>query len=156
MENTNTAITVVVLIGLPGSGKSTYINNYLQDYEIISRDVIRENLGLCGKDEKVIGTKEEENKVTRIFNAELIDAAKQGKNIVIDNMNNRKKYRKDYKKLLESFNVVWKYIYIQPTEIKKNIERRKEFIPEDQFYKMILRFDWPEPDEYDKFQIFTN
>jgi predicted kinase len=156
MENTNTAITVVVLIGLPGSGKSTYINNYLQDYEIISRDVIRENLGLCGKDEKVIGTKEEENKVTRIFNAELIDAAKQGKNIVIDNMNNRKKYRKDYKKLLESFNVVWKYIYIQPTEIKKNIERRKEFIPEDQFYKMILRFDWPEPDEYDEFQIFTN
>ena len=156
MENTKNPITVVVLIGLPGSGKSTYIENHLHGYKIISRDIIREELGMCKKGEKVIGTKNEENMVTRIFEAELIEAAKHGENIVLDNMNNRRKYRNDYKKLLTSFDVIWKYIYIQPTELKKNIERRDEFIPENQFYKMILRLDWPEPVEYDEFQIFTN
>lgn len=154
--NTGGKIVVVVLMGLPGSGKSTYVENNLKGFEIISRDVIREKMGLCGPNEKIIGTKEEENKVSLIFDAELLEAAKQHKNIVIDNMNNRFKYRKSYKKLLESFDVIWKYVYIQPTELQKNIERRKEFIPENQFYRMILNFDWPELDECNDFQILTN
>jgi len=154
--HTDGKIIVVVLMGLPGSGKSTYVENNLKGFEVISRDVIREKMGLCGPDEKMIGTKEEENKVSLIFDAELLEAAKQHKNIVIDNMNNRLKYRKSYKKLLEPFDVIWKYVYIQPTELQKNIERRKKFIPEYQFYRMILNFDWPKLDECDDFQILTN
>lgn len=150
------AINVYLLIGLPGSGKSTFINNNLTGATVISRDIIRYELGMCGENEKIIGTKDEENNVTKIFNEKLINAAQLGNDIVLDNMNNKISYRNSYHHLLKDYNVVWHYIYIQPTTLLKNIERRADSIQGDQFYPMILRFEWPEFGEYNTFKIIQN
>ena len=68
-------------------------------------------------------------------------------------MNNKRKYRDAYKQMLKDYNVCWKYIYVEASELNKNIERRKGQIHELAFRKMVESFEFPTPDEYDVFKI---
>jgi predicted kinase len=149
-------LEVEMYLGLPGAGKDTAIAASMSDGKdraIICRDDIRIELGYCGEGEKYLGTNEEENKVTEVFNRKLKDAAEAGKVIVLNNMNNRRKYRDAYKQMLKDYNVCWKYIYVEASELSKNIERRNGQIHELAFRKMVESFEFPTPDEYDVFQI---
>ena len=149
-------LEVEMYLGLPGAGKDTAIAASMidgKDRAIICRDDIRIELGYCGEGEKYLGTNEEENKVTEVFNRKLKDAAESGKVIVLNNMNNRRKYRDAYKQMLKDYNVCWKYIYVEASELNKNIERRKGQIHELAFRKMVESFEFPTPDEYDVFKI---
>lgn len=152
-------LEVEMYIGLPGAGKDTAIAASMSDGKdraIICRDDIRVELGFCEEGEKYLGTNDEENKVTEVFNRKLKDAAESGKVIVLNNMNNRRKYRDAYKKMLKDYNVCWKYIYVEASELNKNIERRKGQINELAFRKMVESFEFPTPDEYDVFQIINS
>lgn len=149
-------LEVEMYLGLPGAGKDTAIAASMSDGKdraIICRDDIRIELGYCGEGEKYLGTNEEENNVTEVFNRKLKDAAESGKVIVLNNMNNRRKYRDAYKQMLKDYNVCWKYIYVEASELSKNIERRNGQIHELAFRKMVENFEFPTPDEYDIFQI---
>ena len=149
-------LEVEMYLGIPGAGKDTAIAASMSDGKdraIICRDDIRIELGYCGEGEKYLGTNEEENKVTEVFNRKLKDAAEAGKVIVLNNMNNRRKYRDAYKQMLKDYNVCWKYIYVEASELNKNIERRKGQIHELAFRKMVETFEFPTSDEYDVFQI---
>ena len=95
--------TVVVLIGLPGAGKSLYASK--QNATILSRDTIREELGICKLGQKCVGTTEQENKVSELFDQRFVDAIKRGENIIIDNINLRKSYRDHYKDLAKNHNI---------------------------------------------------
>lgn len=144
-------ITVYVMIGLPGSGKSTYAQKLVDDGDadvIISRDIIREQLGYCRKDEKVVLNKEKENKVTKVFNEMILDAASEGKKIVIDNLNLKFEYRNSYKSLLSNYYVEWKYIYVEAENLSVNMARRASQITENIFKEMINKLEWPTIDEY--------
>ena len=144
-------ITVYVMIGLPGSGKSTYAQELVDKGDadvIISRDIIREQLGYCGKDEKVVLNKEKENKVTKVFNEMILDAASEGKKIVIDNLNLKFEYRNSYKSLLSNYYVEWKYIYVEAEKLSVNMARRASQITENVFKEMINKLEWPTIDEY--------
>ncbi len=66
---------LIIMIGFPGSGKSTFINKYLANYEIISLD-----------NEKTI------SKCLKLLNKYM----EEGKNIVIDNTNPSKDSRKKF------------------------------------------------------------
>ena len=152
-------VNVVILIGLSGSGKTTWLQNYVtkhrqsgDNYTILSRDLIRIELGYCTEDEKYLGTKEEEDKVTEIFNQRFKEALENKMEIYIDNMNLRSCYRDDYKKLAGKHNICWNYVYIQPSNINLNYERRPE-ISKAVFDGMIQKMDWPNPDEYDNLTI---
>lgn len=80
------------MIGIPGSGKSTWIKNNLpRNINIISKDQIRINLGIMEKTRKAIGTKEEEERVQKIYESLLSEALNSGKSFVIDNVNLGKK-----------------------------------------------------------------
>lgn len=155
-------ITVCVLMGLTGSGKTTWLQNYVikhrqsgDNYTILSRDLIRIELGYCTEDEKYLGTKEEEDKVTEIFNQRFKEALENEMEIYIDNMNLRSCYRSDYKKLAGKHNVCWDYIYVQSSDINLNYERRPE-INKEVFDRLIDKFDFPDPSEYDNLSIFQN
>ena len=159
LTNKKPKLTVEMYIGLPGAGKDTAIAASMSDGKdraIICRDDIRVELGFCEEGEKYLGTNDEENKVTEVFNRKLKDAAESGKVIVLNNMNNRRKYRDAYKKMLKDYNVCWKYIYVEASELNKNIERRKGQINELAFRKMVESFEFPTPDEYDVFQIINS
>lgn len=88
---------LVLLIGPPGSGKSYYSKNYINDYEYINRDTektINKCLKLC---ENYIRLK---------------------KNVVIDNTNPSKKSRKIFIDIAKKYNVQIRCIlFITPIEI---------------------------------------
>ena len=159
LTNKKPKLTVEMYIGLPGAGKDTAIAASMSDGKdraIICRDDIRVELGFCEEGEKYLGTNDEENKVTEVFNRKLKDAAESGKVIVLNNMNNRRKYRDAYKQMLKDYNVCWKYIYVEASELNKNIERRKGQIHELAFRKMVETFEFPTSDEYDELLIINS
>lgn len=161
-KNTSKPVAVVnLMIGLPGAGKSTIIKDVTRDmdknkYTIISRDIVRHELGFCGENEKIVGTNEQENQVTKKINEEILSAAKNGKLIFIDNINIKKKYRDEFKNLLKDYSVIWHYIYVEAKGIEKNTKRRDGQISGTVLEGMINNIEWPLREEYDNLEIFEN
>lgn len=153
---------IYVMVGLPGSGKSTWVQNHCRhdnkedggtNWAIISRDSIRVAQGICKPGEKVVGTRTQEEAVSEQFDRELVDAVKNHYTVLIDNINLTRKYRDKYKELLRGYNIKWVYVYLQAPTLDDNKERRKGIISPEIFNSMIQRFDWPRASEYDEFII---
>ena len=156
-RNSGKPLTVVVPIGLSGAGKSTWVKENYPDAVVISRDTIREELGFVKPGQKALLSKSQEDKVSTVYNEKLIDALHSGADvIVLDNLNLKKKYRDGYKNLLYGYAVNWIYAYIEAKDLETNVERRGGSITPDVLKTMIMGFDWPRPDEYDKLGIFVN
>lgn len=148
-------VQIYMMIGLPGSGKDTFIKEHFDgdDYVVLSRDDIRVELGYCREGEKIVGNSIQEETVSKVFNERLIDAANDGKKIIINNINLKRAYRDDIINKLNNYNTFVTYIYVEAKGLNKNIERRLGEIDETVFYQMIEKFDWPDITEYDKFDI---
>lgn len=157
-KNSGNPITVVVPIGLSGAGKSTWIKENYPDAVVISRDAIREELGYVEPGRKAVLSRQKEDRVSTIFNQRLIDAARDGsKPIVLDNLNLKKKYRDAYKAQLSLYAVNWVYAYIEALGgLETNLERRGDDLDMDTLKGIVMVFDWPKDEEYNKFGIFTN
>lgn len=142
--------TVHVLIGLPGAGKSTYAESIkTENTVILSRDIVRAELGFCNEGEKVVCTKEQEDIVTEVFEDKFIIALNARQDVIIDNLNLKRSYRDDYKQLTQGYNICWNYVYIQAPSLEDNYSRRP-MISKEVFDNMLNKFDYPEPSEYDK------
>lgn len=157
INNTND-FCVYILCGFPGCGKSTYYKEFLADKPIISRDIIRGELGINGatttNDKKVVGTREEEDKVSEIFNKKMIEYCENKESFVLDNTNLKYQYRKDYLLKIMKYNPKVKIIYVEaPNYIKDCIERRKDEIPKKVYDRMENNFDFPQLYECDELII---
>jgi predicted kinase len=143
-----------IMIGLPGAGKNTYIvNNILTkhpDITQISRDDIRIQLGYCGVDEKYLGTIEEENEVTRIFDVMLDNSISNNKNIVLNNTYLKKKYREPVSTKLRDNGYKVIYVYVEAPTIEINCKRREGELPANVIKRMALNFEYPEVTEFDE------
>lgn len=149
---------IYILCGFPGCGKSTYYKEFLADKPIISRDIIRGELGINGatttNDKKVVGTREEEDKVSEIFNKKMIEYCENKESFVLDNTNLKYQYRKDYLLKIMKYNPKVKIIYVEaPNYIKDCIERRKDEIPKKVYDRMENNFDFPQLYECDELII---
>ena len=147
-----------ILCGFPGCGKSTYIKNNLNDITVISRDIIRQELGIGGatleNDKKVVGTKEEENKVSEIFDKKMIECCKNKESFILDNTNLKSAYRKEYLLKIMKYNPIVKIIYIEaPNFISSCCERRNGQIPKSVYERMNKNFDFPQLSECDELVI---
>lgn len=158
---------VYVMIGLPGSGKSTKADEiYRENIDngpciIVSRDSIRAELGFCKPGEKVVCTQEQEKEVSDRFNdriLEFIQDNPEGGIIIIDNINLKSTYRKAYTGLFSPENCAdWIYVYVQASSLQENLKRReKDGFTMEMLEEMAMKFDWPNPSEYDKLEIFLN
>lgn len=145
-------INAYVMIGLPGAGKDTWISENIDktNSEIVCRDDIRAELNMCNPGDKIVGTPEQENLVTEICNNRILNAAKSGKNIVLNGINLKRKYRDAYKTLLSNYFVTWIFVYVEADSLNKNLTRRDGQITREIYESMISNFEWPDPDEYDK------
>lgn len=123
-------VKVYLMVGIPGSGKSTWISNNLsKDIPVVSRDIIRVELGYVKSvDEKFVGTRDQENKVTEIENEYIEKYIKEKRDFVIDDTNTGK-YRAGLIDRLHSFGAHVIGINMN-TSLETCIERRREQIPE--------------------------
>lgn len=145
--------TAYLMVGVAGSGKSTWILENIPNVKVLSRDIIREELGMSKPGEKFKGTRAQEDKVTEVFNKQMLECAKNHHDFVIDNMNLVEKWRRDYHNMLKDYRVNWHYVYVEAPTLETNMERRKGQIADTEITKMLNRLDFPRPYEYDEFTM---
>lgn len=127
---------VYLLCGLPGSGKSTWCRENHPDLPIVSRDIIRAELGYTsGPDEKARLDNWQEDKVTKKENEYIEKYLMEGKDFILDDTNLKSKYRKPLlQKLYRGRAYVVGVNFDTPLSIC--IERRKNQIDPEVLKKM--------------------
>lgn len=137
-----------IMQGLPGSGKSTYIKENLKNCKVISRDIIRHELGLTTSvDDKKVCSWQTENLITVKENGKIYDSIKNCQDFVIDDINIRRKY---FYQLVRSIKDLSKYLDcpVKITVIRLNtpietcIERRKNQIDETEMNRLNSLIVW--------------
>ncbi len=150
--------TIYVMCGLPGSGKSTWVQDNLPNLPVISRDDIREELGMTEKGVKFMGTPEQEDLVSKISDGLVNELCRHRKSFVYDNMNSREKYRRSFYDKVRKFSPIVRYIYLEVSDLELLKSRRPEIAEKGEtvFEDMVYKMEFPRPDEYDTMTIFQN
>lgn len=137
--------SVYILCGMPGAGKSTFCKNNLPNCKVVSRDIIRFELGYTSStDNKSVGTKYQEQQVTIRENELIKEYLEAGYDIVLDNMNGGKYLKPTVEniKLIAPSTKIIGYNIVTPLE--KCIERRKDQISEEVMRNIYSRFHYIE------------
>lgn len=149
---------IYVMCGLPGSGKSTWCADHCPDLPVISRDTIREELGMTEAGVKFMGTPEQEDEVSRISDERVLEFCKAGKSFVYDNMNSREKYRRSFYDKVRKFKPVMRYVYLEVSDLSLLEARRPEIACKGDtvFEDLVYKMEFPRPDEYDTLEIYQD
>src|SRR5271170_1778777 len=120
-------IKVELLVGIPGSGKSTYAKQVVakdpSNWVRINNDDLRAMLNGS------VWTSEYEKMITDARNYLIRDALKRGKNVIIDNLNINRRHFDDVCKIAKSVNadiqVFEKAFYIELDEAMERNSKRE-------------------------------
>lgn len=136
-----------MLVGLPGSGKSTFIKAYKG--VIVSTDAIREEL---------FGSEDDQTANARVFDVALkrvIAAIKEGEDVVLDATNVVSKRRISFLKQLPYCKKRALVIATPYDECLKRNAARDRKVPEEVIKRMYMSFDMPaEYEGFDEVRIF--
>jgi len=141
---------VYLLVGLPGSGKSTWSKKYHPNLPIVSRDIIRHNLGYTsGPNEKAVLSSSQENRVTKEEYRIIDEYLRSKRDFIIDDTNLKKKYRTPLIETIKSagYSVVG---VVFNTPLSVCIERRSDQISPAVMKKLRNGMDILESDEVDE------
>lgn len=140
---------LIVMCGLPGSGKSSWVKNYIdgrdlleskQKIIVLSRDDIREEL--FGSRDDI----EHEKEVSELFEKRLKDALLERASIIIDNTNIKFKTRERYRKLADEYGYVYFIKYIE-RPLDELYDARPGEKWKSVIHRMLMEFEYP-ADEY--------
>ena len=152
---TDRTARMYVMIGIPGSGKSTYAETLKETEKakgvfslpIISRDTIRIEMGLCGEGEKCMGTPKQEDEVTRRVKESIQNLSSMGASFIVDNTSLKKKYRDQYIEYIKKYDVVPVYVYVEAPSLDENFKRRDGEIDSNIIQRMWDGFEFPNHSE---------
>lgn len=138
--------TIVIMKGIPGSGKSTKAKEYVSmGFKKVGKDEIRRminNYSLDNSDEKIIDNIQKEIVKHLMY---------YGKNIVIDNTHAKKKYYNDIVKYIYAVGAIIDYKYEIIVDfidtplnecIKRNSKRTFDKVPESVIRNMHKTIYW--------------
>ena len=141
-----------VMVGMPGSGKSTWIKNNIPHIPVVSRDIIRAELGYTSSpDEKAVLSRAQEEKVTQRENELIAQYAKAGESFAIDDVNTGR-YRQSLVDKLRSYGVHVKFVRLN-TNLETCIKRREGQIPADVMRRIHAGIIEPREGEYDSIEM---
>ena len=141
--------TLYITVGLPGSGKSTYVKNFIKDKEIeyLSSDSLR----------AVYGKSEEDQTVTPLvfghIKRKVDEFLKDGKNVLVDATSVNRKERSDYIKTAKKYGAKVVAIVFKMDRqglIERNKKRGEQggrVVPDWVIDKMLNKFEEPSYDE---------
>lgn len=147
---------LIILSGIPGTGKSTFAKKRLIQYSnYISRDEIRFSLLRAGEDYFA-----HERQVWAEYIARIADLLNEGKDVIADSTNLSKKSRKKLFNDLDLFVnkdfTIEIYSFKVPIQIAlaRNAQREgRERVPEDVLRKMEKSFIFPSYEEDSRIQV---
>lgn len=139
---------LVVMTGLSGVGKSSYIAEHYSDYLCISLDSIRESLG----DRQDMS---QEGLILRTAKDQMKVALAKKQNIVYDATNIRKDFRGKVLDLGMRYGALTEIVYIKDSldAILKRDATRKHSVGEKVIREQDSRFEVPEMSETDKLTV---
>lgn len=141
--------TLYITVGLPGSGKSTYVKNFIKDKEIeyLSSDSLR----------AVYGKSEEDQTVTPLvfghIKRKVDEFLKDGKNVLVDATSVNRKERSDYINTAKKYGAKVVAIVFKMDRQglidrnKKRGEQGGRVVPDFVIDKMLAKFEEPSYDE---------
>ena len=141
--------TLYITVGLPGSGKSTYVKNFIKDKDIeyLSSDSLR----------AVYGKSEEDQTVTPLvfghIKRKVDEFLKDGKNVLVDATSVNRKERSDYINTAKKYGakvVVIVFKMDRQGLIERNKKRGEQggrVVPTFVIDKMLNKFEEPSYDE---------
>lgn len=137
---------MIILIGLPASGKSTWAERYATNRKftvLISSDSIREEL--YGDE----ATQGDNNKIFSLVRERAEEALKEGKDVVIDATNMTIKDRSAYFDIAKTYDAtVTGILFDTPVEeCKRRNSKRDRVVPDFVYDKMLNRYEEPKLSE---------
>ena len=141
--------TLYITVGLPGSGKSTYVKNFIKDKDIeyLSSDSLR----------AIYGKSEEDQSVTSIvfghIKKTVDEFLKDGKNVLVDATSVNRKERSDYINTAKKYGAKVVAIVFKMDRqglIERNKKRGEQggrVVPDWVIDKMLNKFAEPSYDE---------
>ena len=145
---------VYMLIGVPGSGKSTWVNaqDWVKDCVLVSTDKLIElEAGRQGKTYNDV-FKDYIDTATKLMNADVLEAVAEGKDIIWDQTNTGRKSRKAKLAMMPGY---YKIAVMFATPEKEEWQRRinsrpGKMIPEGVLKAMAMGLQLPEEGEFDE------
>lgn len=137
---------VIILVGIPGSGKSTYVDRLVKGtdkYVVIHPDSIREEL---------TGSVQDQSKNAEVFKLafQRMDAAlKSGKNVIFDSCAQSRERRKAIIQIGKKYNAeIHAAVFKIPLELaKERNAKRDRVVPNFVLERMFSQWEDPSKDE---------
>jgi predicted kinase len=142
---------LIVMVGVPLSGKSTIIKE-LKDYcNVISRDDIVMELSNTDVYSDSLQSVDQK-KVNSILNTRLRIAGKSNENVIIDMTNFSPKRRKSHLRIFKDHKKIALVLKLLPFETllernEKRFKEEKKFVPEKVIAFMIENYKYPTKEE---------
>ena len=133
----DTRLQVVIMSGLPGSGKDTWIQENLPNYKVISLDKLRFEMGIQPSDNQ--------GEVANRAKAIAKNYLRNGENFVWNATNLSKQLRGILIRLFAAYQVEIRIVYLETSwsELLHRNKTRTEKVPEKVLHRMKKRLEVP-------------
>lgn len=141
----------IMLVGAPGSGKSTFANTVSKAVVVSSDDIRRKLYG----SEEIQG---DPNQVFEVVHNNIIEALENGYDVIFDATNMRRKYREVIMNKIKHIKVRKVcVIFAEPYEVLRDQnDSRARKVPKEIIWKMIKSFEMPtEAEGFDEIVLFN-
>jgi predicted kinase len=138
MAYDDTNCEVVLMSGLPGSGKDYWIAEHLADWPIVSLDGIREEMGISPKDNQ--------GRVVTIARERAREYLRRKQSFVWNATNISRRIRKQCIDLFAAYNAKVRIVYVETSEeelYRQNRERPNE-VPTEVIRRLLERWEVPD------------